>query len=125
MKAKEFLAIKGFWNEKVYSGGIVYKHNKKYVIDDPENLPLHEETKVRFGDVLRKLTDARIKMVVYLLENDKFPKKYYLLKENRKDLAIKQIEDEISLLQKAVKKLKESITEKDVNIKLEVNDEAN
>ena len=38
MKVKEFEQIKGYWNGMVYRGNTVFKNNKPYVIDDPENL---------------------------------------------------------------------------------------
>ena len=110
MKAKEFMGLKGFWNGKIYHGNEVYKDNHKYVIDDPENLP-QKKHKTSFRDVLSKLSDARISIIVYLRDNKQFSNLYHPLEDDEKDWAITKLNEEIAFLKEEVKRLKKEVTD--------------
>ena len=107
MKAKEFKKIEGKWNKKVYQGNQVYKNNTKYEIEDPENLPVQRKAKKSFNDILGKLSDARISMIMYLRDNKNFTNEYFTLDDDEKGYAIMKLQEEIEFLQEEVKKLKE------------------
>ena len=103
MKAEEFLKIEGYWNHKVYDN-VVYKNNKKYTIDDPENLPKWNKRK-SFRDILSKIIDARIGLFDYLKNNKKFTKEFIPLEEDEILWAKDKIKNEIKFLQQALDSL--------------------
>lgn len=107
MKAEDFLKIEGFWNGKIYTNNTVYKNNKKYVIDDPENLPVKvvKEKKTSFRDVLSKLADARVSLLSYLRNYKEDNKHYTPLSADSKEWAIRHLKDEIGFLKEAIEKI--------------------
>ena len=108
--AKEFEEKKGSWNGKIYHGNVVYKNNKKYEIKDPENLTQKQSKKAKksFNDVLSKLSNARIAMIMYLHDNKDFTDEYFTLEDDKKGYAIAKLKEEIEFLQEEVKKLEET-----------------